>query len=148
MKTETVTVKRADSTQLRNAFTDLFRPLTNWFNEHGWDGALTTPAVNIKETEQSYNLLLAAPGLKKEDFRIDIYGNQLTISAEREEETEEKNEQYGRKEYNYSSFRRLFTLPDEVATDKIEAVYTEGELQLTLPKNGASKKNIQTITVK
>jgi HSP20 family protein len=69
---------------------------------------------------------LAAPGMKKEDFKIDVDGNMLTISSEKEETKEEKEKKFTRKEYNYSSFSRSFTLPDEVNKEKIDAKYEDG----------------------
>ena len=108
------------------------------------------PAVNITEGKSGYNLELAAPGLQKKDFKIDVNGNLLTISAEKEEKKEEKkDEKYTRKEYNYSSFSRSFTLPEEVQQDKIEASYDGGILKLALPKNEkATEKNHKAITIK
>jgi HSP20 family protein len=102
-------------------FSDFFELWNDWF----WDGvggkAVTIPKVNISEDKSSYSLQVAAPGLHKSDFKIDVHGNILTISAEREEKKEEKEEKFSRKEYNYSSFSRSFTLPETVLQDKIEA---------------------------
>ena len=97
----------------------------------------TTPGVNISETNGSYHVELAAPGLKKEDFNIKVDGDMITISSEKESEkkTEEKN--YYRREYNYSSFSRSFNLPQEVNQEKITANYTDGVLKLELPKREA-----------
>src|SRR6185503_15449459 len=97
--------------------------------------ALTLPSVNITEDKNSYCLNVAAPGLHKKDFKIDINGNLLTISAQKEDNKEDTDGQYTRQEYNYSSFSRSFTLPVEVEQDKIEATYDGGVLKLTLPKN-------------
>jgi HSP20 family protein len=83
---------------------------------------------------------LAVPGMKKDDFNIDVEGNMLTISSEKEESKEEKEDKYTRKEYNYSSFSRSFTLPDEVNKEKIEAKYEDGVLKLMLPKKEEAKK--------
>jgi HSP20 family protein len=83
---------------------------------------------------------MAAPGLKKNDFNIDIEGNLLTISSEKEDTREEKDEPYTRKEYSYSSFSRSFTLPDEVNREKIDASYVDGVLHLILPKKDEAKK--------
>ncbi len=96
----------------------------------------TVPAVNVTETNGNYQVMLAAPGLKKDDFRIDVDGNLVTISAETTSEKEEQDKQFTRKEYNYSSFSRTFTLPENIDRDKIEAVYENGELKLMLPKKG------------
>ncbi len=82
----------------------------------------------------------AVPGMKKNDFKIDVTGNLLTISSEKEENKEEKDENYSRQEYNYSSFSRSFTLPEEVNKEKIDATYVDGVLKLVLPKKEEAKK--------
>ncbi len=124
-----------------SVFDDFFRPWNEWFTNGGsWDRALTVPSANIIEEKDSYKVSVAAPGLKKNDFNIDVEGNMLTISSEKEETKEDKEAQYTRKEYNYSSFSRSFTLPEEVNQDKIEAQYEDGVLKLTLPKKEEAKK--------
>lgn len=95
------------------------------------------PAVNIKETDSSFGIELAAPGKTKEDFNIEIDHNVLTISSEEKSEKSEKEEtegKYTRKEFSYSSFRRAFTLPETVNTESINATYENGVLNVTLPK--------------
>jgi HSP20 family protein len=94
------------------------------------------PAVNIKETDTSFGIELAAPGKNKQDFNIEIDHNVLTISSEEKIEKEEKiNEgKYTRKEFGYTSFRRAFTLPETVNTDSINATYENGILHVALPK--------------
>ena len=118
-------------------FDDFFKPWNEWM---GMGRALTTPAVNITENKNHFEVSVAAPGCKKSDFNIDVEDNMLTISSEKEERKEEKEERYTRKEYNYSSFSRSFTLPEDVIKDKIEAVYEDGVLRLTLPKTEQAKK--------
>ena len=96
-----------------------------------------SPAVNIKETESDFQLEVSAPGMKKDDFVLELDKNMLTISAEFKDEKEEKDEkgQYTRREFNYSSFSRSFTLPeDKVNEEKIGATYKDGILHVTLPK--------------
>lgn len=93
------------------------------------------PAVNIKETDTSFGIELAAPGKTKEDFNIEIDHNVLTISSEEKSEKEATQGKYTRKEFNYSSFRRAFTLPETVNTDSINATYENGVLHVALPKN-------------
>lgn len=120
------------------AFLDeFFKPWNEWFNG---GRALTVPAVNITETREDYKVSVAAPGLKKGDFSILIDGNVLSISCEKEENKEEKDEKHTRKEYNYSSFSRSFTLPDEVNKEKIDAYYEDGVLKLTIPKKDEVKR--------
>jgi HSP20 family protein len=109
--------------------------------------ALTIPAVNVMEDKDSYKLSVAAPGMKKDDFKIDLEGNVLTVSAETESEQEEKDEKYSRQEYNYSSFSRSFNLPESVNKGKIEAHYEDGLLKLTLPKNEEARKNGKSIQI-
>jgi HSP20 family protein len=122
-------------------FDDFFKPWNEWFDQGNfWGKVMKVPAVNVTNNKDNFMVSLAAPGLKKEDFRIDVEGNILTISSEKEETKEEKDEKYTRKEYNYSSFSRSFTLPDEVKKEKIDAVYQDGVLKLTLPKNEETRK--------
>ena len=127
---------------LPTVFDDFFKPWNEWF-DHGslfFGRVMTVPAVNILENKNDYNVSLAVPGMKKEDFNINVDGNMLTISCEKEENIEEKADQFTRKEYNYSSFSRSFTLPEEVNKEKIEAKYEDGVLKLILPKREEAKK--------
>ncbi len=101
------------------------------------------PSANIKETENEYKVELAAPGLSKEDFHLNVENNMLSIHVDKEQEKEEKEEGYTRREYNYKSFVRTFNLPESVASDKIEAKYENGILNLTLPKKEEAKKGSQ-----
>jgi len=87
-------------------------------------------------------LSLAAPGMKKEDFKIDVDGNILTISSEKEENKEDKNKKFTRKEYSYSSFSRSFSLPEEIKQEKINAKYEDGVLKISLPRKEESKKPV------
>lgn len=93
------------------------------------------PATNIRETDKEFVVELAAPGLTKEDFHVEINNNMLEIKVEKTWENEEKNERYTRREYDYTAFNRSFTLPDFVFTDKINAEYKEGVLMIHLPKS-------------
>lgn len=127
-----------------SVFDDLFKPWNNWFDKNNggsiWGNMLTVPAVNITENNEEFKISLAVPGMKKEDFAIDMEGDMLTISAETKEETEEKDKKYTRKEFSFSSFSRSFTIPQGIKTDKIDARYEEGVLQLKLPKTEEIKK--------
>lgn len=132
-------------------FDDFFKPWNEWFDTKNslWNRMLTVPAVNITETKDEYKLSIAAPGMKKDDFDISVDGNMLTISSEKEEKKEEKEENYTRKEFNYSSFNRSFSLPEEVSKDEIQAAYHDGLLLLTLPKReDVRKKTSKHIAVK
>ncbi len=92
------------------------------------------PAVNISETENSFHLEVSAPGFKKDDFKISVEENVLSISAEYKTESEEKKKNYTRKEFKSGSFKRQFTLPKSINQDEIAATYNEGILQVDLPK--------------
>ena len=121
-------------------FDEFLRPWNDWLeNPSLFSRELNIPAANITEHPNEYVVSLAVPGMKKSDFNIDISGNMLTISSEQEEKIEEKEKRYTRKEYNYSSFSRSFTLPDEVNKEKIEAKYEDGILKLTLPRKEEAK---------
>lgn len=128
---------------LPNLLDDFFRPWNEWFDQNGGSGRTANiPAVNITENKEDYAVSLAVPGLKKEDFNINVNGSMLTISCEKEENKEEKGKKFTRKEFNYSSFSRSFTLPDEINKEKIDAHYTDGVLKLTMPKKEEAKKKV------
>jgi HSP20 family protein len=119
-------------------FDDFLRPWNDWFDGGSLlTRTLTIPAVNIIENKDDYLISLAVPGMKKEDFKIDVEGNFLTISCEKEEKKEIK---HNRREFNYSSFSRSFNLPEEVNKEKIDAHYEDGVLKLNLPKKEEVKK--------
>jgi HSP20 family protein len=133
------------SESLPSVFNDFFRPWESLFDLNGGSllntlNPVSIPSVNIVENKDNYEVSLAAPGMKKDDFKIDIDSNTLTVSAEKEEKKEEKDERYTRKEYNYSSFSRSFSLPDWVNKDKIDASYENGLLKLILPKTEEAKR--------
>ncbi len=95
---------------------------------------ISMPAVNIVENADAFKIEVAAPGLEKNDFKIDLENNMLTISAEKEQNNEEKDLKYMRREFSYSSFKRSFSLPLTVDGEKIEAMHKDGVLMITLPK--------------
>lgn len=120
-----------------NFFDDFF---TRDFNNGNLRGA-NLPAVNISEDDDNFEVEVAAPGLKKEDFKINLENNLLIISGESKNEKEEKEgKKISRREFSYTSFNRSFTLPDTVKVDDIQAKYEDGVLKLTLPKKEESKK--------
>lgn len=130
-------------------FDDFFKPWNELFDGGLWPRNFNIPAVNITEHKDEYKVELAVPGMKKDDFKIDVNGNMLTISSEKEENKEEKNKKFTRKEYNYSSFSRSFTLPEEINREKIDAKYEDGLLKIALPrKEGAKKLSAKHIAVK
>ena len=128
--------------RMPSLFDDFFKPWNEWFGNSGdiLGRVLTVPQVNITETQDEYMVSLAAPGMKKSDFAIDVEGNMLTISSHKEETKEEKEKKFTRREYSYSSFSRSFTLPDEVNKEKIEARYEDGLLKLFLPRKEEAKR--------
>jgi len=97
------------------------------------------PAVNIVEGDDSFTIEVAAPGLEKKDFHVDLDNNCLTISSEKEQESEETTEKYARKEFSYSTFRRSFTLPETVNSEEIQASHKDGILYVKIPKKDEAK---------
>jgi len=97
------------------------------------------PAVNIVENDDNFVIEIAAPGLEKKDFMVNLENDCLTISSEMENKSEETNERYTRKEFMYNSFRRSFTLPETVNIDKIKASHKNGILFVEIPKKAEAK---------
>lgn len=124
-------------------FEDMFN---NDFFNWGLGSASATntsiPAVNIKETGDAFEVEMAAPGMSKSDFKVELDNNLLTISSEKQNAHEEKEGvQYTRREFSYQSFQRSFHLPKEVVdADKIEARYQNGLLRLVIPKKEEVKQ--------
>jgi HSP20 family protein len=113
------------------------------------DFRFKTPAANIIENEKDFVLSLAAPGMNKKDFTIDVDGDLLTISAENKSENEDNKPKFTLKEYNFSTFKRSFTLPkDLVEIEKISATYKNGELSLVIPKVELVEQKPKLIEVK
>ena len=96
---------------------------------------MNMPAVNVRELDKSFVLEVAAPGFKKEDFEVSVDSGMMTISAEVKAEKKKEEDNFTRKEFTYESFKRTFTLPDDVKTDNIKARYEEGILKIELPKS-------------
>lgn len=124
---------------LNDFFTD------DWFDSSlaNWRSSGTTlPAVNVRETNDEFRIEVAAPGMKRDDFKVELDNNVLIISSQREDSREEKdnNGDYTRREFSYQSFQRSFTLPDgKVEGDKIAASYVDGILTVTVPKREEAK---------
>lgn len=117
--------------------------LRNWFS---WDADntienYTLPAVNIGETDDTYEIAVAAPGMNKNDFKVQFEHNLLTISGEKKEEKENRQgNNWMRREFNYSSFARSFTLSEkQVNAENITAKYADGVLHITVPKSAEVK---------
>jgi len=118
-------------------FDDFFsRDLWNMGLSNNSTTNTTIPAVNIRETNENFEVEMAAPGMTKNDFKVELDGTMLTITSEKKQENELKEgERYTRKEFSYQSFQRTFQLPKEVVdADKIEAKYENGVLRLVIPK--------------
>ena len=115
-------------------FNDFFENVVNSDIRKG-----SVPQVNIRETDTGYHLEMAAPGLNKEDFKISIENEVLTVSGEKKSETSEKSGKYSRKEFSYNSFMRSFTMPEVVDTEKIMAKYENGIMMVDLPKKEEAK---------
>ncbi len=97
------------------------------------------PATNIVENENSFRLELSVPGMEKEDFKVDVENNVLTISAEKQEEKTEENKNFTRREFVYGNFSRSFVLPKSINADDIKAEYKNGILNIDLPKKEEEK---------
>ncbi len=131
-------VKRNDDWRLPTIWEDFFN--NDLFNFPSFVATGTTvPAVNISETENEYMVEMAAPGMKKSDFNINLDDKVLTISSEKKEEKEEKDKNFTKKEFSYHSFERSFTLPETIDQEKIAAKYADGVLKVILPKKEEAK---------
>lgn len=125
---------------LPNVLDDMFN--NDWM-ENNFNSRIgsNVPAVNIKESKNDFQVEVAAPGMKKEDFKIELDHNLLSISSEikEEHESENKDNNFTRKEFSFHSFKRSFTLPDSVDNGKIMANYENGVLKINLPKKEEAK---------
>ena len=110
--------------------------------------AAVVPAANIAENENAFEIALAIPGLKKEDIKINLEKNVLSISAEKKTETTDENKKFSKREYNFGSFSRSFTLPQSADVSKIEAEYVDGILTLNIAKKEEAKFQSREITLK
>jgi HSP20 family protein len=154
-----MTIPKKEKSLKRTREFGTFPSLSTWFDDivgneltsgflGNFNTGMTLPAVNIKENEEAFILEIAVPGMKKSDFNVDVDNKVLTISAEIEESKEHMEEVYTRREFGYSSFKRTFTLPDTVELDSISATYTEGILNVLLPKReDAKQKPPRTIKI-
>jgi len=133
------TLKTLDSF-LDNLLNDLPVPSNN--------NGFNFPAVNICETNDNYELEFNVPGRKKEDFKITVDKNILSVSFEKKEEQKEENKQFIKREFSAQSFKRSFTLDEKINADDINAKYENGILQLTLPKKEEVKVLPKEISVK
>lgn len=139
--------RNGDLFNFPSVFDDFFTK--DLFNTADSTTGTTVPAVNIRETTDNFEVEMAAPGLTKKDFHVELEGTLLTISSEKTDEKEEKEGKYNREEFSYQSFRRSFSLPKEVVDiDKIKAKYENGMLYLQIPKlEKAKQKAPRTIQI-
>ena len=128
-------------------------PLSGLFTNLWADDFLTAeraqfvPAVNLSEDEKQYHVELSAPGFDKNDFKIELNDGILSISGKHQAETEVKEKNFTRKEFNYGSFQRSFSLPEEINHEAIDAKYENGILKIALPKKEESKKPAKEIKI-
>jgi len=135
------------SNALNPLFTDVFDSILN--DTFLGDRLVSrVPAVNIAETENEFHIELAVPGLKKEDFKINLEKNLLSISAEKKTENTEETKKYSKREYSYNSFVRTFTLPETVDHANIDAEYTDGVLSIKVAKKEEAKIQTREIAIK
>lgn len=142
-------------TLMRTSFPNLLneRWLTDLFdNERFFDAnwlkrVQEMPTVNVVEKEKEFEIQVAAPGLTKKDFNITVENDVLTVAVEKEEEKEEKETNFTRREYNYTNFMRSFNLPENIKAEKMDARYENGVLTLLLPKEVMAKVKPKAIEV-
>lgn len=121
--------------------------MDDWFKPTDFNRNFSMPAVNIKETDTDYQIELAAPGLNKEDFNIEVKEGILKLSASKNSQSEEKTENYTRKEFGFQKFERSFLLPkNSIQIDGIQANYEQGILKIKLPKQ-ETKEAVTKVTV-
>ncbi len=132
---------------LSSGLTDIFESM---FNDSFISDRMISrvPAVNVAETENHYHIEMAAPGLHKEDFKINLDKNLLTVSVERQMQQEQENKQYSKREYAYNSFVRSFALPDSADDAHIEATYSDGILNIAVAKKEEARRQVRQIEIK
>ncbi|HBE43181.1 MAG TPA: heat-shock protein [Bacteroidales bacterium] len=143
--------KRENYPAWSSFFNEVFnRDWMDWSTHNFSDTNTTLPSVNIKEGNENFEVEMAAPGLEKKDFKIDLNNGVLTISSEKKGENEiRKGQKFTRKEFSYQSFSRQFSLPNIVDSEKITAKYDNGILKVVIPiKEEARKQLARTIEIK
>lgn len=133
-----------------SAFNDVFESFFNTDPYVSDRMTLRVPAVNIAESENEYHIELAVPGMKKEDFKINLEKNLLSISAEAKAENSQEDaaKKYNRREYSYSSFVRTFTLPESADHSNIQAEYVDGILKINVAKKEEAKITSREISIR
>ena len=118
----------------RNWIENFFSETNDFMKNWEWNFSNDVPAVNVKDEEKNYLIEIAAPGMKKEDFRIELENGVLMIGAKNEDSKEEKDNGYVRREFSFRNFQRSFWMPETVDSNNITAQYEQGVLKLTVPK--------------
>lgn len=121
-------------------FFDNRRWVRDMLPDRFWNGKRTEPALNIKETDDHFEIELAAPGFQKKDFEVTIEDGCLNIAAEKTTSEEEKEDDFTRREFSYNAFERSLQLPDTVKEEEIKASYKDGILSFNLAKKEEAKK--------
>jgi HSP20 family protein len=158
MKTSIIKTNNGNTTMpartVSNWVDQLFQDnLNRFFHDDFWgfngiDQQVSVP-VNLRETDKTYEMSLVAPGLRKEDLKLNVTNDLLTVSYEQKQENEQKEQEgWLRKEYKMQSFSRSFTLDDSVDTNSITASYDNGILHLSLPKKESARRTSKTIEIK
>lgn len=130
---------KSDFFDLDNFFDNRFWN-TGLMDNPFWNGKTMEPALNIKETDDNFEIELAAPGFSKKDFEVTIEDGCLNITAEKERSDEEREENFTRREFSYSSFQRSLQLPESIKQEEIKAKYNDGILSFKLVKKEEAKK--------
>lgn len=133
-------IRRGDANPYPSLWNKLFDD--EFFNMNFSPSGTTLPSTNIRETKDDFIVEVAAPGMKKEDFNIELNNNLLTISSERREDAGDKDKEgsYTRREFSYQSFQRSFTLPSTIEGENISARYADGVLHILIPKREEAKQ--------
>jgi HSP20 family protein len=158
MSTLIPTIKNGNKKTKDSSFNTL-PGLPSWFDDFlgnsfgsefmsNFNTGITLPAVNVLDAANEFIVEMAVPGLNKSDFDINIDNHVLSIGVEKETEHNEEKENYTRREFGYSSFKRTFSIPESVEVDKISASYNDGIMKVVLPKRDeAKKKPIKSIKI-
>jgi HSP20 family protein len=138
---------KQNNNSLLPGFNDVFDSI---FNDTFFSDRLTSrvPAANISESQDHFHVELAAPGLQKSDFKINLERNQLSISVELQNEQKDSQKHYSKREYSYASWVRSFTLPESANAEQIDAVYENGVLKIDIAKREEAKAIRKQIEIK
>ena len=148
-----MSLMKVDQNSLFPRFSDLWEDFLgkDMMEMPRWGKGFSMPAVNIEEKPTAFEVSMAAPGMQREDFKIEVHNGVLTVSSEKEDKHEEKDKEgnYTRREFKCQTFSRSFNLPEAIDRDKIEAKYTDGILAIHVPKLEPTKQEAKKqITVK